>query len=768
MGTLKIYASDSAAIRAEAPNENFYSATRMDQYNDFSDAIVTFAPTEAQIAQIKYHEITSITWYVYGQNMQSATGQYNNRLRINLLTQKTDLKTVTYATRPEKSYVDTWVLYVSKADGTGYKNDTAKVGADTLKKLFEYGAYMTADYGIIAHTAKGTYKPYVEVTYADETATPYVGTQEEGYRASAKDQALAWYWGWSGTDRYYDIPQVAGFDVLWRVKGASTTHTIAADADQKYVTVAAGTFPVGTIEWAVRATTDQAATSMSKWSEFVVENPKVAYMAPGSGAYTPKHAAALFTWDVQQQDWYFPASITPESATLQWRATGDTTVHSITVSGSKTSYTIPADTFAAESIDWRVTATTAGGLTATSEWVTLTTTEAKPTARTVSPVGIVIDATIVNRFEWEHIIETGTQQSKADLQKSDDGTTWYTLATVSGSDLYYDVPANTFSSGTKYWRVRTYNTDATPSDWSGRTEFITINSPAKPAITVKSTGGRPSITWQSTEQEAYQLTLSDGYATGTVFGTAKEWRSPRYLADGTYTVRVRVQNQYGLWSEWGGATLPVTHAEGEAIDLFVTVGSEALLRWATNGSYDFYIVERDGVAIAKTTDTTYTDKTSIGTVTYRVRGCYADSYDYGLSDSRTVTVRPDTNVICDLEGGGEWLEMRLSETQMRANNCNRVSGIAVLHLAGLAYPVEERSEARDLTMTVSVAWPHKQADQARALELLVGKLVCVKDRYGSMAIGTLSSLECNADAAMLRYAFTIQHTNREEAINLDS
>ena len=389
-------------------------------------------------------------------------------------------------------------------------------------------------------------------------------------------------------------------------------------------------------------------------------------------------------------------------------------------------------------------------------------------ARTVSPVGIVIDATVVNRFEWEHIIETGTQQNKADLQKSDDGTTWYSLATVSGSDLYYDVPADTFSGGTKYWRVRTYNTDSTPSDWSGRAEFIAINSPSTPAITVKSTGGRPSITWQSTEQEAYQLTLSDGYATGTVFGTAKEWRSPRYLADGTYTVRVRVQNQYGLWSEWGGATLPVTHAEGEAIDLFVTVGSEALLRWATNGSYNFYIVERDGVAIAKTTDQTYTDKTSIGTVTYRVRGCYADSYDYGLSTSRTVTVRPDTNVICDLEDGGEWLEMRLSETQMRANNCNRASGIAVIHLAGLAYPVEERSETRDLTMTVSVAWPHKQADQARALELLVGKLVCIKDRYGSMAIGTLSSLECNADAAMLRYAFTIQHTNREEEIDLDS
>nr|DAL06283.1 MAG TPA: Interferon alpha/beta receptor 1, Interferon I interferon signaling complex [Caudoviricetes sp.] len=764
MGALKIYASDSAVLRYDTPNANYHSSDLLDGYDRQDEMILTFAPTEMQITKIRYHKITAITWYIYGQNKKSSG---TSGLHINPLKSTVDLAAVTYATKPDADRTTSWAVFAEASEAAGYKNGTKKENAETLRKLFNFGAYVTADYGIVAQTAKGTYKPYIEIDYEDETATPYIYPTEEGTRASEKDQTLGWTWAWGAGENYGD-PQISGFAVLWRTKGTSTTHTITAGAGQKHVTVEAGTFPVGKIEWAVRATTDQGATSTSKWSEFAVENPKVTYMSPGSGAYTPKHVAALFTWDVQQQDWYSPASITPASATLQWRVTGDATVHSITVSGSKTSYTVPANTFAAESVDWRVTATTAGGLTATSEWITLTTTEAKPTARTVSPVGIVIDATIVNRFEWEHIIETGTQQSKADLQKSDDGTTWYTLATVSGSDLYYDVPADTFSSGTKYWRVRTYNTDATPSDWSGRAEFIAINSPSTPAIAVKSTGGRPNITWQSTEQEAYQLTLSDGYATGTVFGTAKEWRAPRYLADGTYTVRVRVQNQYGLWSEWGGATLPVTHAEGEAIDLFVTVGSEALLRWATNGSYDFYIVERDGVAIAKTTDPTYTDKTSIGTVTYRVRGCYADSYDYGLSDSRTVTVRPDTNVICDLEGGGEWLEMRLSETQMRANNCNRTSGIAVIHLAGLAYPVEERSETRDLTMTVSVAWPHKQADQARALELLVGKLVCVKDRYGSMAIGTLSSLECNADAAMLRYAFTIQHTNREEEINLDS
>lgn len=149
------------------------------------------------------------------------------------------------------------------------------------------------------------------------------------------------------------------------------------------------------------------------------------------------------------------------------------------------------------------------------------------------------------------------------------------------------MPANTFTSGTKYWRVRTYNTDGTASAWSDKAEFIAINAPSAPSIVIQSTGPRPRITWQTTEQEAYQLTLSSGYASGTVYGTEKAWRSPVYLADGSYTVRVRVQNKYGMWSEWSAAALPVSHTEGEAITLTATAGNEAALTWQTAGSYDF-------------------------------------------------------------------------------------------------------------------------------------------------------------------------------------
>lgn len=492
-------------------------------------------------------------------------------------------------------------------------------------------------------------------------------------------------------------------------------------------------------------------------------------LSPSAGAFVNRAQKNTFTWDAEDDTDLTQvcfAEVKQTSAVFEWRVKNASTSKTISVSGATTACTVPANTFPSGTLEWRVKVTANSGTTTTSAWQEITTTDVTPTAKPVSPSGIVIDATIANRFSWQHIISTGTPQSKADLQWSADGTTWNTLATVTGENQYYDVPANKFTSGTKYWRVRTYNTDGTASAWSDKAEFIAINAPSAPSIVIQSTGPRPRITWQTTEQEAYQLTLSNGYASGTVYGTEKAWRSPVYLADGSYTVRVRVQNKYGMWSEWSAAALPVSHTEGEAITLTVTAGHEAALAWQTAGSYDFYLIERDGVAIARTTQKQYVDHTSIGSATYRVRGCYADSDNYGVSNSATAEILPETNMICDLETG-VWLEMRLSETQLRTNRASFSAGVSTVHLAGLAYPVEERSEQRDRAISVACAYPHSQRAAALALEALVGRLVCLKDHYGNMAIGTLPSLESNIDEFMRRYAFTVSHTNREEAITLD-
>lgn len=491
--------------------------------------------------------------------------------------------------------------------------------------------------------------------------------------------------------------------------------------------------------------------------------------SPSSGAFVNRFQKNTFTWDAEDDTDLTQvcfAEVKQTSAVFEWRVKNASTSKTISVSGATTACTVPANTFPSGTLEWRVKVTANSGTTTTSAWQEITTTDVTPTAKPVSPSGIVIDATTVNRFSWQHIISTGTPQRKADLQWSADGTTWNTLATVTGENQYYDVPANEFTSGTKYWRVRTYNTDGTPSEWSDKAEFIAINAPSAPSIVIQSTGPRPRITWQTSEQEAYQLTLSSGYASGTVYGTEKAWRSPVYLADGSYTVRVRVQNKYGMWSEWSAAALPVSHTEGEAITLSVTASHEAALTWRTAGSYDFYLIERDGVAIGRTVQKQYVDHTSIGSVTYRVRGCYDESDNYGVSNTVTAEILPDTAMICDLESG-TWQRLPLSETILRTNRISRTAAISTVHLSGLAYPVAERTEFRDMAMQISCAFTAKNRAAALALEALVGRLVCAKTTQGDMVTGYLTALEKNADAIMSRYSFEIQNIHREEAITLD-
>lgn len=500
--------------------------------------------------------------------------------------------------------------------------------------------------------------------------------------------------------------------------------------------------------------------------DYVDENASIYLinLAPQSG-YVPKNAASVFSWGVQPK-YYSIEEVKPTATTFRWRAGSSGTVHTIAC-GTAKSVTVPAGTFTADEIQWSLSAVLNTGETVESAWYTLSTVEALSTAVPVSPSGIVIDGSAVNRFSWQHIISTGTAQTKADLQWSSNGSNWSALATVNGANAFYDVPADTFVAGTKFWRVRTYNTDNAAGEWSTATEFIAINAPSTPSIQVTSTAPRPRIAWQTSEQQAYQLELSNGYKTGTVYGVEKTWRAASYLPDGNYTVRVRVQNQYGMWSEWADAALPVTNVAGEAITLSAGAAHEAVLVWQTSGSYDFYLVERDGVPIAKTTEKTYTDRTSIGTVQYQIRGCYTGSDNYGLSAAVSVEVLPAHNMVCDLETG-VWLDLHLSQTQTRSNSRTHSAQITAVHLLGLRYPVAEVAEFRDLSIAVSCAFPRTQRAAALALEALVGRMVCLKTPEGGMVSGYLIELTSETDEFMFRYSFAVQQLYRQEVIDIDA
>lgn len=450
-----------------------------------------------------------------------------------------------------------------------------------------------------------------------------------------------------------------------------------------------------------------------------------------------------------------------------WRDVGSTSEQEIQMAnGAAQQLVIPAGTFSGKSqVQIRPKITSNNGQTSTADaWLTITLQDEKSTAVPISPVNDIIDKNADAVFRWAHVITTGTPQTKADLQISDNGTVWTALATVPGADTYYTVAAGSIETGTHFWRVRTYNGDGVASDWSSAAEFICVGTPDAPVVLLQSSTPRPSVSWQTTEQQAYQVEIDGVYASGTRFGTGKTWKAPFYLADGNYTVRVRVQNEYGFWSPWGTAALPVTNVPGGAITLTAEGGIEAALRW-TLGSFDYYLVYRDGVAIAKVTEPSYTDAASIGGVRYQVRGCYDNSDNYSLSEAVEVTVSTDNVRLYDMERG-EWLHFLYDSSAHRSTGLSLSQDIQYVQLSGHPYPVAERSEFKSRALLITCVC----ADDAerQSLRALLGHLTCCKTPEGNMTIGYPASITENSDDFFSTYSFTIEQIDRKEEIDLDS
>ena len=489
-------------------------------------------------------------------------------------------------------------------------------------------------------------------------------------------------------------------------------------------------------------------------------------MSPNAGTID-KTSAAVFTWGIKAPYECVPPLV-QSSAVYLWRASESGTATEINVTGDTQSVTIPANTFTGLSMQWRVAVTANSGKVSVSEWVTLSTADAESTAAIKSPKGEIVDASRPVAFAWTHIISTGTAQTKAELQISTDMQTWTALATVTGAETTYTAPANTLGSGTKYWRVRTYNTDNAAGAWSDAAEFICVGAPAAPAVSIKSQSPRPVIGWQSSEQLAYQVEIDGVYSSGTHYGTDKTWTAPMYLEDGEYIVRVRVQNEYAMWSPWGSAALQVANTAGPAINLTAEAGDTVRLSWRAAGGYhyNFYLIYRNGKLIAKTQELTYTDLRSIGSVSYQVRGCFDTSSNYRLSNTVTVTASVPCVTLIDLDTG-DVLPLPYSASTHRTTGRNLSRGVQSVQLAGRRYPTIERS--MHYAETISVACAFREAEDCAALEALVGKMVTAKTPEGKMVSGCLSVLAATADGGFYTsYQFDVEQADVEEVVDIDS
>lgn len=558
-------------------------------------------------------------------------------------------------------------------------------------------------------------------------------------------------------------PAMVAAEFRYRSKGtteytAISIPTVSVSGEKVRATLQGNEIPETGLEYqfALTAETEDGAgyTTATDWIEIYPGYNLFVSTLPASGGFVNRYAESVFT--AQVQDGGFCNK-------FRYRVKGTTEYTEIGVTG--TSVTIPKDTFISGELEYQFDGTDMYGRTYTSEWVAFTTADATPTATPKVPRNEIVYSDKGVTFSWEHRTEYGTPQTKAIIEtSSDDGATWATLTTVEGSETTVTVQG--IASGTFYWRVQTYNLDSVASAWSDAAQFIAIRQPSTPLMNVIDSSARPIISWQTSEQTAFEFMLDDN--TYHEFGGGSEnmrWQSSDYISSGEHIARVRVQNSYGLWSDWGSITFTVSEYGSGGISLDVNAQINAKLSWATSTEYDFYIVYRNGKPIAKVPEKEYTDYFAIGQTTYQVKGGYNSSGGYGISTEISVNIAPKAEVVIDTE------TLDVAELQMTDEADRRVTVTNTIRnssyeLSGKEKPSIETSILKTKTVAFTAAF--ENAEDGKKLTDMLGKTVCLKTRRGRMAIGVLTALPVYDEEFYSVYTISVTDSDFSEVIDIDT
>lgn len=478
---------------------------------------------------------------------------------------------------------------------------------------------------------------------------------------------------------------------------------------------------------------------------------RIGDQTPASG-FIDRKKTNLFSWRP-----YFRLTdmvigdVTAQKGVFRWRAIGETNYKEITT--SPTGVAIPANTFPRGTIEWQVFVQSNFGINGiVSPWCKLTTIDSIPTTFARSPKNSYVDSTRDQIFYWEHVIDTGSEQAKFDLQLQSADGTWTTHASASTSEQQLLIPAGTLTGDITAWRVRTYNTDNVAAAWSDPAAIMVIAAPDVPELAGVTDTPRPEVSWQSRDQQAWQVKAGDAYLSPPAIGTDKKHKIPVFLPDGTYEIGVRVQNQYGLWSQWAAMPIVIANTPGPEIRLTARAdGQKIRLTWLTDGTYPEYRIMRDGAEIGTATGRDYIDHLSNGKHVYQVRGVMAGDA-YAMSAPVTEILRPQFGLIAEV-GVWDWLPLKLRRGNPPQQEITFGSDVTYIHYSGRALPVAEIGEHRSRTHRFAHSFrSREEADKLLALE---AKLVAYKNNKGAMVVGVLDSLSLSQDWASIDIGFNI-------------
>jgi len=404
----------------------------------------------------------------------------------------------------------------------------------------------------------------------------------------------------------------------------------------------------------------------------------------------------------------------------------------------------------------------------TTGWGTFSTVDATSTATPISPNNTMIDVESANVFKWKHNISTGSTPTGYDLQYSTDGHNWLPLASnKSTASLQYTVPSNKLPAGKLWWRVRTYNGDGIAGEWSNSAAIVGYGAPPTPVITSVSNTARPTVTWTSSTQIAYDLGIYQGETeilrTGETAGTAKTYVSPDFLEDGTYTAKLRIENSGLYWSKWATKNFTIRTSKPAAPSISGKSVKNGVIIISSNKGNGLFLL-RDGIPIAKIINGQAEDYTAVGWHEYKIRLVSGAAF----SDSAPLMLETkiDQAVIASADTPKNMIGPLL---QSEKNAYPSTSNIAseMLFYAGRKYPVAVTTD--DITEQFSPSFASLTPNQYERIKKKMesSTIVIYRNNGGECAYCLITNISPSRSIFFTSWGMTLSRVDYIERIDYD-
>lgn len=552
--------------------------------------------------------------------------------------------------------------------------------------------------------------------------------------------------------------------LYWRSSTSDPWNAIQASGSEQSITVPKNTFPgnASTVYWYLEGTDIGGTSSTTSEQNFRTVTSQITPQSSPTSGYADPREPITFSW-------YFatPAgSYDQASATLYWRLQGEENWTEVPAAGSTASVTIPANTFPiANTVEWYVSGTDAGGCSSTSEVYSFSTAASPAYAIPSAPVGQVEDGTKAITFRWIVQNSDGSSASRTILSwklPTESQSAWHVLLDTTDPVTEYTVPADTYEAGPVEWRVQAYNRDGAAGP-AGEASFVVLRAPEPPDGLTATAVPQTTIHWQATGQEAYEITI-DGEVVASAYGPATyTWQQLIPLEDGPHQIRVRIQGSFGLWSNYAETSILVANVPEGTLTMAGTFDTDALLQIAETVDADTEIQwYRDGVRIGRTVGRdSFTDRFALGTHSYYAEIWGADG-NYTRSNTVTGTMSTGSPMIAAASGGA-WLSLRLSASSRGEQTFNWSRESALTHVSGAVFPALDLAPYEDLSGSYDCAF--RDPAEAKAFEALRGKVVVLKSRNGHVLVGGFTQFRRRVTVFYTSYTFSLQQIDWEDFVD---